>query len=264
MTCIYDNSKKNIDTHVYTPEHPKSIRAVNRKEKASLLVPLCVAVCCNVLQYVAVCCSVPHKKSFSSLTPMCYRMVQCVAACCRGLHGVELCCRVLRVSQCEGIAKEYPNSLTLKRTIDMKVNPPNCERNRTEHIITFAINNVRNHIDMPVRIFPKPRQFVLNLWHQRLRLWVLKCPLQGLLLRCVFLPALESIVLLHIYRANSMKVHNISGNKILDTILISISITTYVSNIFAHTSTISGRQCSALLPNDMSEVIRDVMHEMWV
>lgn len=80
----------------------------------------------------------------------------------------------------------------------------------------------------------------------------------------MFLPALESIVLLHIYRANSMKVHNISGNKILDTILISISITTYVSNIFAHTSTISGRQCSALLPNDMSEVIRDVMHEMWV
>jgi len=41
----------------------------------------CVAVCCNVLQYiVAVSC----------------RVLWCVAGCCRMLQGVAGCCRVLQ------------------------------------------------------------------------------------------------------------------------------------------------------------------------
>jgi len=38
----------------------------------------CVAVRCNVLQYVAICCSV----------------LQCVAVCCSGLQCVAVCCSV--------------------------------------------------------------------------------------------------------------------------------------------------------------------------
>ena len=42
----------------------------------------CIAVCCSVLQCVAVCCR-------------CCSELQCAAVCCRVLQGVARCCSVL-------------------------------------------------------------------------------------------------------------------------------------------------------------------------
>ena len=53
----------------------------------------CVAVCCNVLQYVAV---TPHKRgaltSKRTSAKHCCSVLQCVAVCCSVLQRVAVCC----------------------------------------------------------------------------------------------------------------------------------------------------------------------------
>ena len=71
-------------------------------------------MCCDVLQCVAVCCSVLHRvaavyKCVSFGTPrehalevsvaVCISTLQCVAVCCSVLQCVAVCCSVL---QCVG------------------------------------------------------------------------------------------------------------------------------------------------------------------
>jgi len=57
-------------------------------------VTVCVAVCCSVLQYVAVCCSMLQ------CVAVCYSVLQCVAVCvavcCSMLQYVAVCCSVLQ------------------------------------------------------------------------------------------------------------------------------------------------------------------------
>jgi len=50
----------------------------------------CVAVCCSVLQCVAVCCSVLQ------CVTVCCSVLQCVAVCCSALQCVAVCCSVLQ------------------------------------------------------------------------------------------------------------------------------------------------------------------------
>jgi len=49
----------------------------------------CVAVCCSVLQCVAVCCSVLCQcRKWGTGVAECCRVLQCVAVCCSALHCV--------------------------------------------------------------------------------------------------------------------------------------------------------------------------------
>jgi len=77
----------------------------------SLLIPMCVVVCCSVLPCVAVCCSVLLSNKFVvgyglncelfifhfSFIVYCRypRVLQCVAVCCSMLQYVAVCCTVL-------------------------------------------------------------------------------------------------------------------------------------------------------------------------
>ena len=63
----------------------------------------CVAVCCSELQCVAVCCSEAEPKLIAPLgSPLCYsvamccHVLQCVAVCCHVLQCVAMRCHVLQ------------------------------------------------------------------------------------------------------------------------------------------------------------------------
>ena len=53
----------------------------------------CGAICCSVLQFVEVCCSVSMWST--SLLLCMHDVLQCVAVCCRVLQCVVVCCSVL-------------------------------------------------------------------------------------------------------------------------------------------------------------------------
>ena len=71
-----------------------------------LLSGVCVAACCSVLllQYVAVCCSVLQCVAvcFSVLqyAAMCCSVLQCAAVCCGVLQYAAVCCSVLQRIKC--------------------------------------------------------------------------------------------------------------------------------------------------------------------
>jgi len=63
----------------------------------------CVAVCCSVLQYVAVCCVAVcdkrtkfHLRFITERSLIRYSVLQCVAVCCSVLQCVAVCCSVLQ------------------------------------------------------------------------------------------------------------------------------------------------------------------------
>jgi len=68
----------------------------------------CVAVCCSVLQCVAVVavCDLNIVVSLDSRVlqciAVCCSVLQCIAVCCSVLHGVPLCCSVLLWQDCVG------------------------------------------------------------------------------------------------------------------------------------------------------------------
>jgi len=77
-----------------------------------------VAVCCSVLQCVAVRCSVLHTAKDTSpvaarhplqCAAVCCSVLQCVAVCCSVLQCIAVCCRVLHTakdtSPDEGVAR---------------------------------------------------------------------------------------------------------------------------------------------------------------
>jgi len=86
---------------------------------------LCIycAVCCSVLQCVAVCCSVSttHVPSLCSRTPIdlciycavCCCVLRCVAVCCGVLRCVAVCCGVLRCLSLSGVLQYVVVSLSL-------------------------------------------------------------------------------------------------------------------------------------------------------
>jgi len=70
----------------------------------------CVAACCCMLQYVAVCCSESYAENSWYLQirqchhlrkrslAVCCSVLQCVAVCCSVLQCVAVCCSVLQCS----------------------------------------------------------------------------------------------------------------------------------------------------------------------
>jgi len=52
----------------------------------------CVAVCCSVLQYVSVCLSA--RVPYTGVPAVCCSVLQCVAVCCSVLQCVAVCCSV--------------------------------------------------------------------------------------------------------------------------------------------------------------------------
>jgi len=70
-----------------------SVSLIHRAVCCSVL--QCVAVCCSVLQ---MCCSVLQSVALihRALLHVCYAVVQCVAACCSVLQRVAACCSMLQ------------------------------------------------------------------------------------------------------------------------------------------------------------------------
>jgi len=65
------------------------------------VIQMCVAVCCSVLQCVAMCPCVAVCCSVLQSVVECCSVLQCVAVCCSVLQSVVECCRVLqRVAVC--------------------------------------------------------------------------------------------------------------------------------------------------------------------
>jgi len=62
----------------------------NAHQQRQVLKPICVVVCCSVLQCVAVCCTVLH------CVALCCNVLQCVAVYCSVSQCVAACCSALQ------------------------------------------------------------------------------------------------------------------------------------------------------------------------
>ena len=84
------------------PKRAQAIQEPCKTGKRSVL--QCVAVCCSALQCVAVCCSVLQ------CAAVCCSVLQCVAVCCSVLQYVAVCYSVLQCAAvCCSILQSFQN-----------------------------------------------------------------------------------------------------------------------------------------------------------
>jgi len=92
-----------IHTQRCAPQQPHRKMLLNlpyaRWLKSTPLKEQCVAVCCSVLQWVAVSCRVLMVKEHSIARTVCCSVLQCVAVCCSVLQWVAVSCRELMIKE---------------------------------------------------------------------------------------------------------------------------------------------------------------------